>query len=135
MFELTHASPLSIVCAAALLFPLTASAESFTGTIVGHTCAHQGKTCPVDRLDPHIALEPDFVLLRGTDDYLFLPNVPRDVKVRHVLQEITVTGELNTRYNSVAVDKVKVQGETVWSQTAQEYEINCIYDETCQFAY
>jgi hypothetical protein len=53
---------------------------------------HEGKTCPVDRLDPHIALERDFVLQKPNGDYMFLPNAPRTVKVRHVLSDVEVTG-------------------------------------------
>lgn len=135
MLKMKNGATLVLACSAMVLMPGLAAADTFKGTIVGHTCAHQGKSCPVDRLDPHIALEPDFVLQRGTDDYLFMPNLPRDVKVRYVLQTVSVKGALNTRYNTVVVDEVHVDGKMVWSQKIQQEQIDCIYDETCQFAY
>lgn len=109
------------VPAAAMLFlPLApALAETLTGTLNGYSCAHAGTTCPADRLDPHITLEPDFVLQKADGEYYFLPNVRRDTKVRYVLQEVQVDGALNERYNSMVVDELKVKrnGEwvTVWS--------------------
>jgi hypothetical protein len=100
----------AVPAAAILLLPLApAMAETLTGTLNGHSCAHAGTSCPADRLDPHITLEPDFVLQKADGEYYFLPNVRRDTKVRYVLQ----------RYNSMVVDELKVKrnGEwvTVWS--------------------
>jgi len=63
----------------------TAVAETISGTINGHGCAHGGHTCPADELDPHLAFEPDFVLQQADGEYYFLSNVPRETKVRHVL--------------------------------------------------
>lgn len=110
--------------AALLLFPLApALAENLTGTLNGHGCAHAGTSCPVDRLDPHIALEPDFVLQKADGEYYFLPNVRRDTKVRYVLQEVQVSGDINERYNSVMVDELRVKRGgtwvTVWSPEMQ----------------
>ncbi len=95
-------------------------AESFKGKIVGHDCAHKGETCPLDRLDPHVTLERDFVLSIG-DDYYFLPNLPRDVKVRHVLEEVSIEGTKNSRYNSIDVDKLRVtqKGKSTLIWTAE----------------
>ena len=113
----------------ALTLSLTAAAiqaETISGRINGHGCAHAGSTCPLDRLDPHIALERDFVLQKLDGDYLFMTNVPRDTKVRHALKKVRVKGELDDRYNAIVVDELQVEEnggfETVWSQRAQFIE-------------
>ena len=100
-----------------------ASAAEVSGRLVGHDCAHQGKVCPVDKLDPHLVLERDFVLVKTDGDYYFLPNLPRTVKVRHVLETVTVKGKLDDKYNSIMVDKIHVsqngKKREVWSQKSQ----------------
>jgi len=99
-------------------------AETFSGKLNGHGCAYGGHTCPVDKLDPHLKYEPDFVLQKSDGTYLFLRNVPRDTKVRHVLEEVKATGKLEDRYNSIVVDELMVKKggayKTVWSQKAQD---------------
>jgi hypothetical protein len=101
-------------------------AETITGTINGHACAHADRTCPVDRLDPHIALERDFVLQTPKGAYFFLSNVPRDTKVRHALKKARVTGALDDRYNAVVVDELQIEENgvfrTVWTERAQYLE-------------
>lgn len=103
------------------------AAETITGQLNGHSCAHGGHTCPVDRLDPHIALEPDFVLQKGPGDYYFLANVPRTTKARYVLDEVQVTGTVNEKYRSIRVDEFRVKKgdgfRTVWSQKARDEEM------------
>lgn len=116
-----------------------AFAGTYSGKLNGHGCAHMGTTCPIDRLDPHLALESDFVLMQGEGEYLFLPNVPRSVKVRHVLEDAQITGELNDRYHSVTVDelRVKMDGKykTVWSRKAQEAELEYLRNDGFWFAH
>ena len=101
-------------------------ADTITGRINGHSCAHANTTCPIDRLDPHIALERDFVLQTPNGDSYFLSNVPRDTKVRHALKKARVTGKLDERYNSVVVDELQIEDSgkfrTVWTERAQYVE-------------
>ena len=106
-----------------------ALADSFTGKLNGHGCAHHGSSCPTDRLDPHLALEPDFVLQVSGGDYYFLSNVPRNVKVRHVLQQIEVDGDLNEKYRTIKVNDLRVGGKSVWSLEAQKKEREYLYNE------
>lgn len=110
----------------ATLTTSTLHAETFTGRINGHGCAHAGSTCPIDRLDPHIALERDFVLQKRDGDYFFLTNLPRDIKVRHALKAARVTGELDDRYKTLIVDELEIDEhgtyKTVWTQRAQSLE-------------
>ena len=109
----------------------TAFAATFNGKINGHGCAHAGTTCPVDRLDPHIVLESDFVLQEADGSYMFIPNVPRSVKVRYVLGDVEVTGTLNERYQSIDVDEFRVKNgsdvKTVWSKAQQRAEYENLY--------
>lgn len=100
--------------------PFLANAAELTGRIVGHSCAHKGELCPVDKLDPHITLEPDFVLVKPDGEYYFLTNLPRDTKVRYVLETATVKGSVNPKHNAVAVSELNVNNKTVWSKSAQE---------------
>lgn len=106
-------------------------AETLTGRLNGHGCAHGGHTCPADKLDPHLAFEPDFVLQESDGDYYFLANVPRDTKVRYVLEEVKAQGSLDSKYHSMVVDELMVkQGDsyqTVWSQKAQQEAWDYIY--------
>lgn len=101
---------------------VTVSAEMLTGRLNGHDCAERGTSCPVDRLDPHVTLEADFVLQQANGEYFFLVNIPRDVKVRHVMRPIEATGQLNRKYNAITVDEFRVDGELVWSQDLVDQE-------------
>ncbi len=102
-------------------------AETLTGKLNGHDCAERGTACPVDRLDPHVTLEADFVLQVASGEYYFLPNVPRDIKVRHVLETATVEGQVNRKYNAITVDSVSVGGKEVWSQAAVQAEYDRMF--------
>lgn len=106
-----------------------AAKGSISGTINGHGCAHHGETCPVSTLDPHLALEPDFVIQKANGDYYFMTDLPRSTKVRYALKNVTVTGEIDERYKNIFVDEFKVDGKTVWSRTAQEEEREKLYAE------
>lgn len=110
---------------AALLFlalPGISSADTYHGKIVGYHCAHEGTVCPVDRLDPHVTLERDFVLVMNNGDYYFMPQLPRDVKVRHVLDDVTVEGKKEGKYNVLNVKELKAgdRQQIVWSASLQK---------------
>ena len=123
----------AVPLATLLSLPLSLNADTITGKLNGHDCAHAGTSCPVDRLDPHVALESDFVLMVGGGDYMFLPNVPRDVKVRYVLQDVQVKGTINDKYRSIKVDELHAKKggtyATVWSQKAQDFEWEALHGD------
>jgi len=106
--------------------------KTVSGKLNGHHCAHAGMTCPIDKLDPHITLEDDFVLM-VKDGYYFLPNLPRDTKVRHVLETVTVKGDVNDKYRTIAVDELMVGGKTVWSRAWVEPERQRLYQDGASF--
>ena len=103
-----------------LVLPVLVSAAEFTGMVVGHSCAHHGKLCPLDGLEEHLAMEPDFVLVDETDGtYVYLHNLPRDSKVRHALKKVTVIGELDEKSNAVAVEELIVDDRKTWTWERQ----------------
>ena len=73
---------------------LVANAEmvTVTGKMTGYTCLMTGYICPIDKADPMINLEKDFVLVTAKGDYYFLPNISVGLKARHALEVVTVTG-------------------------------------------
>jgi hypothetical protein len=114
---------------ALLALPLFSGAATISGKLVGHHCAHEGTVCPADKLDPHITLERDFVLLTKGNEYYFIPNLPRDVKVRHVLDDVVINGELDGKYNVITARELTVKGESkiAWSAKSQR-EVESLFD-------
>lgn len=106
-----------------------AATGSISGKINGHGCAHHGQTCPVDRLDPHLALEPDFVVQQANGEYYFMSNLPRTTKVRYALMDVTVSGDIDDRHRNIVVDEFVVNGKTVWSRKQQQEERERLYSE------
>jgi hypothetical protein len=83
------------------LLAASANAATIEGKLNGVHCALEGDTCPIDRLDPHIALEQDFVVQQSNGDYYFIINLDRAVKARYVLEDVKVTGDVNDQYSSI----------------------------------
>lgn len=132
-FQIIKNMTLSMPLIALLTMPVTSMAETFSGKLNGHGCAHAGSSCPVDRLDPHLALESDFVLQKQDGDYYFL-SMPRSTKVRYALEQVQVTGDLNKKYHSIDVNEFKVKSngkyKIVWSKALQREELDSLYNET-----
>ncbi len=105
-----------------LLAPVVAMAANFNGSIQGFLCVTQGKVCPVGKEDPVAAAENVFVLLvdAAKGEYYFLPNLGRDILVRHLNQQITIKGTLDKKFKSIKVDEVSVKGTVVWSQKMED---------------
>jgi hypothetical protein len=127
MSPLTTAGALALLLGTGLAFPLLANAATtIEGKMNGIHCATEGDTCPLDRLDPHIALEPDFVVQQPDGQYYLIINLDRAVKARYVLDDVRVTGEVNPKYNAVNAQKLEVKKEgsykTVWTLELQERE-------------
>ncbi|MBT2968344.1 MAG: hypothetical protein B6D72_15730 [gamma proteobacterium symbiont of Ctena orbiculata] len=123
--SLSHRLSLALPFVSLLSLPLALSADVFTGKLKGYGCASHGITCPTEKLDPHIVLEPDFVLMLANGEYAFLPNLSRDIKVRYVLETIEVNGTKHPKFNAIKVDVLRVkQGDmfvTVWSQAEDDF--------------
>jgi hypothetical protein len=97
-----------------------------SGQLEGLNCIYAKDLCAVDNLDPHIALELDFVLLLKNGDHYLLTNVPREVKILFFGKEIEVTGEVKEEYRAIAVNilKVKVGGQyqMTWTPESKDEE-------------
>lgn len=132
-FDAIPRSLAGLAAATALLVSPLAVAETFSGSILGHTCAEHGRSCPIDKLDPHLAIEPDFVLSSGDGKHYFLVNVPRDTKVRYALEKVTVKGELRPPHNAIKVTEmvatVKGKQKVVWSPEIQAEQLRQFYGE------
>ena len=101
---------------------LVANAEmvTVTGKITGYTCLTRGYICPMNKADPMINLEKDFVLVTAKGDYYFMPNISVGLKARHALEVVSVTGTMNAKYKSIMVDTMSIGGKQVYSKAAEE---------------
>jgi hypothetical protein len=88
--------------------------ESVVGRLNGHDCAHAGIACPVDAQDPRLLLERDFVLQQESGDYLFLTNIPRSTKLQYLLNDIKVTGNKDSKYNTIEVYELMIMRDDEW---------------------
>ncbi|MEE4378034.1 MAG: hypothetical protein V2J55_11070 [Candidatus Competibacteraceae bacterium] len=113
-----------VLLAALLALPIVVSAATVEGKVNGISCAVAGVFCPVDKLDPMVALETDFVVQQPDGSFYVIPNVDRAVKARLVLDDVVVTGDINDRYKTIRADEIAVKrgGEmkTVWTLKMQE---------------
>ncbi len=105
---------------ALLLLPILANADTITGKVTGLTCLVQGFICPIDKADPMINLEKDFVVVTASGDYYFLSNIGLGLKGKYALETIEVTGDVNKKYKSINVKSIKYKGKVVWSQQMED---------------
>jgi len=103
-----------------LLIPLVVNAETIKGKLEGLTCLLKGYICPLDKADPMINLEKDFVVVTADGKYYYLSNIGLGLKARHALEVVEVTGKINPKYNSMTSESISVGGKVVWSQKAQD---------------
>jgi hypothetical protein len=103
-----------------LLVPLVVNADTIKGKLEGLTCLLKGYICPIDKADPMINLEKDFVVVTADGKYYYLSNIGLGLKARHALEVVEATGKVNPKYMSMTVEELKVGGKVVWSQKAQD---------------
>jgi len=119
-----HAFLFKALLATVLALPVVVSAATVEGKMNGISCAVAGVFCPVDKLDPMVALETDFVVQQPDGSFYVIPNVDRAVKARLVLDDVVVTGDINDRYKTIRANEIAVNrgGEmkTVWTLKMQE---------------
>lgn len=115
---------MAMVCSLFLVVVNGSQAATLEGTIQGFTCLKQKELCPVDRSDPRLSSERNFVISGKDDAYHFLPNIDRSILTRNILKKARVTGQPMPRYNSVKVEKLEVFKEgkwrEIWSREAEE---------------
>jgi hypothetical protein len=103
-----------------LLIPLVVNADTIKGKLEGITCLLKGYICPLDKADPMINLENDFVLVTADGKYYYLSNIGLGLKARHALEVVEATGKVNEKYMSMMVETLSVGGKVVWSKQAEE---------------
>lgn len=103
-----------------LLIPLVVNADTIKGKLEGVTCLLKGYICPLDKADPMINLEKDFVVVTADGKYYYLSNIGLGLKARHALEVVEATGKINEKYMSMNVDTLSVGGKVVWSKAAEE---------------
>jgi hypothetical protein len=109
-----------------LMIPLVVNAETVKGKLEGLTCLLKGYVCPLDKADPMINLEKDFVVVTGDGKYYYLSNIGLGLKARHALEVVEATGKINDKYMSMTVDTLSVGGKVVWSKQAEEEMMKAI---------
>lgn len=120
---------LSSALGALLLSGLASAADIVEGTLNGLLCAQRGYICPIEDLDVVVSLESDFVLMQADGKYVFIPNIDRAVKARHMLDKVKVIGKKHPRYNSIVVREFQVEQDdgsyrTTWSAQMQRRVYN-----------
>jgi hypothetical protein len=121
--------PLTIAAALLGLMALYATsvpAAPIEGKLNGLECASRGEECPVDKLDPHIATERDFVVQTADGKYYFITNLDRAIKARHALESVRVDGKLSPKFNAINANELWVDKgngyRLIWSKKLQEEE-------------
>jgi hypothetical protein len=109
-----------------LLIPLVVNADTIKGKLEGLTCLLKGYICPLDKADPMINLEKDFVVVTADGKYYYLSNIGLGLKARHALEVIEATGKINPKYMSMTVETLSVGGKVVWSKMAEEEMMKAI---------
>ena len=103
-----------------LLIPLVVNADTIKGKMEGLSCLLKGYLCPLDKADPMINLEKDFVVVTADGKYYYLTNIGLGLKARHALEVVEVTGKINEKYRTMTADTLSVGGKVVWSKAAEE---------------
>lgn len=114
--------------AAVVLFAMSGMAQAgvVEGMVQGFGCVVKEKTCPVDRLDPHVGVEKSFVIVDSSGQYYFVPNMDRTVMARNVLNKVRATGKISNKYKAVTAETFEVyrngQWHKVWSAEMERME-------------
>ncbi|WP_260292609.1 hypothetical protein [Sedimenticola hydrogenitrophicus] len=108
------------------LYATSVPAATIEGKLNGLECASRGEECPVDKLDPHIATERDFVVQTDDGQYYFVTNIDRAIKARHALEKVRVEGKLSPKFNAINANEFWVDKgngyRLIWSIELQEQE-------------
>ena len=107
---------LIILLIGALAFTANAFSEKITlnGTIKGASCVINKTYCAEDNSDPHLALENTFVLVDDTNNYFFLSNLGKIMKMKLINKKIHVEG--------------KKSGQTIYVAAVYDERNNKIWD-------
>ena len=104
-------------------YATSVQADTIEGKLNGLDCASHGEECPTDRLDPHIALERDFVVQTADGKYFFITNLDRAIKARHALKMVRVEGKRSPKFDAISANELWVKDggdyRLTWSMKQQ----------------
>lgn len=100
----------TLIIAIMILLPLNSFADSsaIAGKIQGASYIFNKTVQPTGPDDPKAALEREFVLQTSDGKIYFLPNVPREMKVKAVNKEVRVYGDA-TKDGVIFVHQIMVK--------------------------
>lgn len=97
-----------------------AEMKTIEGKITGLNCVLFNYTCPIDKADPMLSIEKEFVLVTADGEYYLMPNIGLGLKARYALEVVEVVGDVNPRYKAIMVKKLIVKGKVVWTPELEE---------------
>lgn len=92
-----------------ILLPLVVQADRIEGRLNGLGCASKGKLCPIDKDDPHVLLERDFVVQTADGNYFYVTNIDWKTKLKYVLKLVRVEGRFSDRLSAIVADELWVK--------------------------
>ncbi|MFH0727425.1 MAG: hypothetical protein V2B19_13935 [Pseudomonadota bacterium] len=106
----------------AALFTLMATggtivqAGTLEGIVQGYGCVTVEKLCAVDRMDPRLTAERNFVVIAKDGTPYFITNVDSAILAENILNQIRITGDVNGKYKTVEADKVELFNNGRWNE-------------------
>ena len=95
---------------------ITAKAATLEGIVQGYGCMVIEKLCAVDRMDPRLAAEKNFVIVDKNGTYYFISNVDSSLLSENILNQVRITGDVNSKYHTVTADKLELYSNGSWHE-------------------
>ena len=104
-------------------------AASIEGVVEGyHGCMVVKNICNVERNDPRVATEKNFVVVNKNGTYYFISNVDSSILSENLHNKAKVTGIVDNKYNTVKANKIEffTNGgwHEAWSMNLDKREID-----------
>ncbi len=107
--------------------PVAAEMESVEGTIQGFNCVSSGMTCPIDKIDAHVASEKAFVVLKEDGGHYLIGNLDRAILGRHVTKMVRIQGKVDHHIGAIFADSLEVKKgdnwKKVWTMAWEQEEL------------
>ena len=105
----------------------------FEGTIKGVTCFANKILCPVDRFDPIVNSERNYVIVEKDNSYHYIQNIDRFYIKRNLFNKVRITGVQNAKYKTLEAEIFEVykngKWREVWSLEAEEEELDELFSD------
>ncbi len=96
--------------------PMAAEMESVEGTIQGFNCVSMGTTCPVDKIDAHVASEKAFVVLKEGGGHYLIGNLDRGILGRHITKMVRISGHVDHHIGAIYADSLEIKKGDKWKK-------------------